>query len=63
MARTRAHRAQAPVTPKRLRMRLTVRMCDKFAVRRFPDLMPDRPDADGAAIARRARVVVEGLGG
>lgn len=27
----------------------------KGGVRRFPDLVPDRPDADGAALSRRAR--------
>jgi haloalkane dehalogenase/tRNA(adenine34) deaminase len=27
----------------------------KAGVRRFPNLVPDRPDADGAAISRRAR--------
>ncbi|MDG4553842.1 MAG: hypothetical protein P9E24_06295 [Candidatus Competibacter sp.] len=27
----------------------------KAGVRRFPDIVPDHPDADGAAIARRAR--------
>ena len=28
----------------------------KAGVRRFPNLVPDRPDADGAALSRRARV-------
>ena len=27
----------------------------KAGVRRFPNLVPDRPDADGAALSRRAR--------
>jgi len=27
----------------------------KAAVRRFPNLVPDNPDADGAALSRRAR--------
>ena len=28
----------------------------KAGVRRFPNLVPDNPDADGAALSRRARV-------
>ena len=28
----------------------------KAGVRRFPELVPDRPDADGAEISRRARL-------
>jgi haloalkane dehalogenase len=32
-------------------------------VRRFPNLAPDRPEAEGAALSRRAReFLVEGLG-
>ena len=35
----------------------------KAGVRRFPNLVPDRPDADGAALSRRAEFLVKRMGG
>ena len=35
----------------------------KAGVRRFPNLVPDRPDADGAALCRRAAASGATMGG